>query len=328
MGAYLLRRMISYLILTVVAASLTYLLAAASFSPQNNWLAKHPRPSAAAIAQQLDARNENPATPILARYAHWADGVAHGRLGEEVTGQSVAADMARRIGVSARLLAVATLLGSLGGIALGVGSAVRQYGLLDRLGTLWSFLLLSTPVFTVAIGLQIATAWFNDATGTHFLFYVNEIGDPTQPFWSWSSLTDRLEHLVVPTASLTLGSVALFSRYQRSTMLDVLGGDFLRTARAKGLTRRQALVRHGARTAVIPVVPLLTYNAVLLFTGAVFTEIIFSWHGMGEWFVESVGLNDVNAVAAIGIFTSGLVLIAGLLSELATLALDPRVRAA
>src|SRR5215470_17794720 len=106
-------------------------------------------------------------------------------------------------------------------------------------------------------------------------------------------------------------------------MLDVLGSDFLRTARAKGLPRRRAVIRHGLRTAVIPVMPLLVYNIVLLFTGATFTEKIYGWHGMGEWLVDSIGTNDINSVAAVAIFTSGVVLVAGLLSDLVYAALDP-----
>lgn len=109
-------------------------------------------------------------------------------------------------------------------------------------------------------------------------------------------------------------------------MLDVLGSDFLRTARAKGLRRRKALVKHGLRTAILPVVPLLVYNIVLLFTGATFTEKTFGWHGMGELLVDSINKQDVNSVATVGLFTAVLVLIAGVLSDLLYAALDPRVR--
>lgn len=326
MGSYLFRRLLNYLVLAFLAASATYLLASLAFHPINNWLSRHPTPSASAIAYQLDLRNENPATPVLVRYGHWLSGVLHGNLGLEIGGGSVNADMARRIGVSARLLVIATLIGSVTGVTVGVWGAVRQYRAFDRVTTLGSFVVLATPVFTIAILLQMFAVWFNNTTGTHFLYYINEVGDPTKPFWSAGSLLDRFEHLILPTASLVLVSTSFFSRYQRSTMLDVMGSDFLRTARAKGLTRTQAIFRHGARTAVIPVMTLLTYNAVLLFTGAVYTETIYGWHGMGEWFIQSIGFSDVNSVAAVGLFTAGLVLIAGVLSEIATVALDPRVR--
>jgi peptide/nickel transport system permease protein len=109
-------------------------------------------------------------------------------------------------------------------------------------------------------------------------------------------------------------------------MLDVLGSDFLRTARAKGLRRARALVTHGLRTALIPMATFFAYQFALLFVGATFTEKIFGWHGMGEFFVDAVIKNDVNAVAGVTLFVGVLVLIAGFLSDLAYAALDPRVR--
>jgi len=121
-------------------------------------------------------------------------------------------------------------------------------------------------------------------------------------------------------------AIAFYGRYQRNAMLDVLGSDFLRTARAKGLSRSRALIRHGLRTALIPMATFFAYEFALLFVGATFTERLFGWHGMGEYFVESVTKNDVNSVAGVTLFVGVLVLVAGFLSDLAYAALDPRVR--
>src|SRR5436190_1492428 len=142
----------------------------------------------------------------------------------------------------------------------------------------------------------------------------------------WTHAVDRVQHLILPSITLVLGEIAIFSRYQRSAMLDVLGQDFVRTAQAKGLRRRTALLRHALRTALIPAVTYFAYNFGLLLVGATFVEKIFGWHGMGEWFVDSVTSNDVNAVAAVSCFTAVLVLIAGLLSDLGYAVLDPRIR--
>ena len=106
-------------------------------------------------------------------------------------------------------------------------------------------------------------------------------------------------------------------------MLDVLGQDFIRTARAKGLTRRQALFKHGLRTALIPMATLFAYGVAGLVTGAVFTEKIFGWHGMGEWVVQGIATQDTNIVAAVTVFTGAVVLLAGLLSDVIYAALDP-----
>jgi peptide/nickel transport system permease protein len=324
-GAYLLRRLLNYLILTFVGASVAYLLAAIALNPRSVYEGKHPSPPPAVITQILNERNLNPDTDVFVRYGHWLDGLVHGDFGTEVHGDSVGQDLGRRVGVSTRLLLFATIVGSVGGVLLGAWNAVRQYKPSDRASTLTAFLLISTPVFTLAILLKAVALWFNDATGSHFFQFDNEYNLTLTAFWP--QLLSRAQHLVLPTISLVLGEIAILSRYQRSTMLDVLGSDFLRTARAKGLTRRKAIYKHGLRTAIIPVMTLLVYNTVLLFTGATFTETIFDWNGMGQWAVTSIQGNDTNAVAAVSLFVAGLVLVAGLLSEIAYAALDPRVRA-
>jgi len=109
-------------------------------------------------------------------------------------------------------------------------------------------------------------------------------------------------------------------------MLDVLGQDFLRTAQAKGLTRTRALIKHGLRTALIPLTTFFSYNLALLFIGSTFVEIIFSWHGMGEYLVTSITTQDINSTAATTLFVAVLVLLAGFLSDIAYAVLDPRVR--
>ncbi len=135
-----------------------------------------------------------------------------------------------------------------------------------------------------------------------------------------------MQHLILPSLTLILGEIAIFSRYQRSAMLDVLGQDFVRTAQAKGLRRRGALLRHALRTALIPAVTYFIYNFGILIVGATFTEKIFGWHGMGEWFVDSVTRQDTNAVAAVTCFAAIMILLAGLISDVAYAMLDPRIR--
>lgn len=204
-------------------------------------------------------------------------------------------------------------------------TAVRQYRLSDRLVTLASFVLLSTPVFLLAVLLKIGAIWFNQKTGTEAIQFTGE-KSPGVDSGFWTVLKDRSVHLLLPTVSIALGTIASYSRYQRSTMLDVLGSDYLRTAQAKGLTRSTALLKHGLRTALIPMSTYFSYGFLALFTGATFTETIFGWHGMGEWFVASVGKNDVNSVVAVNVFAAVMVLLSGFLADLLHAALDPRIR--
>ena len=131
---------------------------------------------------------------------------------------------------------------------------------------------------------------------------------------------------MLPTLALALTATAGYSRYQRNAMLDVLGQDFIRTARAKGLTRRQALFKHGLRTALIPMATLFAYSVSGLVTGAVFVEKIFGWHGIGEWFLQGITNQDTNVVVAVTVFSGVAVLFAGFLSDVFLAALDPRVR--
>lgn len=324
MGRYLLRRLTNHVALVLIAASLTYFLAAISLNPRANFAGRNPPVAASSVTATLDEYNLNPDTPVVVRFAHWANDVAHGNLGRTVTGGDVNDQFARRVGVSTRLLLIATIIGSIGGVLVGAWGAVRQYRASDRIATLGSFFILAMPIPVIAVTLKLWAIDLNDAVGFKLIQYTNEY-DPNLTD-TGDILVSRLQHLLLPSLTLILIQVALYSRYQRSTMLDVLGSDFLRTARAKGLSRRAALMRHGLRTAVLPVVPLLVYNVVLLFTGATFTEKTFGWHGMGEWLVDSIRTNDVNAVAAVGMFTALIVLIAGLLSDVLYAALDPRVR--
>jgi peptide/nickel transport system permease protein len=185
------------------------------------------------------------------------------------------------------------------------------------------------PVVVLAVLLKNAGIGLNNALGftgeTKLLYTVGEITPGLDP-WSWSGLANRAAHLALPSLALTIMAVAFYSRYQRNAMLDVLSSDFLRTAQAKGLRRWRALVTHGLRTALIPMATFFAYQFALLFVGATFTERVFGWHGMGEYFVDAVTRNDINSVAGVTLFVAVLVLIAGFLSDLAYAALDPRVR--
>lgn len=325
MAKFLLRRLASSMVLVGIAASLAYVLAATSLSPRANFEGRNPPPPAAVVDRQLDERNLNDKASILERYGRWVGGLVRADFGETWDGISVNAEMVRRIGVSLRLLLLATVVGGVLGVLAGAWGAVRQHRFSDRAVTLLSFVVLSTPVFVIAVLLEIAAVGVNNAVGASVFEYTGEF-TPGLEGGFWTHLVDRLQHLVLPTLTLVLAEIAIFSRYQRNAMLDVLGADFVRTAMAKGLRRRTALLKHALRTALIPSATFFAYNFGLLLIGATFIETIFGWHGMGEWFIESVRRNDVNAVAAVSCFAAVLVLVAGLLSDLAYAVLDPRIR--
>jgi peptide/nickel transport system permease protein len=326
---FLLRRLAYLITLVVIATLVAYLLAATQLNPRSRYEGRNPPPSAAVVDAALDAINMNDKTPVLERLTRWTRGVIRGDFGRTIDNTSVNEEFGRRIFVSLRLLLIGSILGTLLGVAAGAYGAVKQYRIPDRLLTLFSFVVLSIPVVVLAVLYKNAGIGLNNLlgfTGEAKLLYTTGEITPGLTTWSWAGIGNRFAHLVLPSLVLITVAVAFYGRYQRNAMLDVLGSDFLRTARAKGLRRGPALIRHGLRTALIPMATFFAYQFALLFVGATFTEKIFGWHGMGEYFVDSVTKNDVNSVAAVTLFVAVLILIAGFLSDLAYAILDPRVR--
>jgi peptide/nickel transport system permease protein len=277
----------------------------------------------------LDALNMNDKVPVLRRFTRWAGSILQGDLGRTVDNQPVNAEISRRIWVSLRLVGIGSVVGTLLGVAAGAYGAVKQYQLSDRLLSIFSFVILSIPAVVLGVLFKNAGIGINNLLGfrgtTKLLYTTGEITPGMDP-WTWAGVVNRLAHLALPSLVLIVIAIAFYGRYQRNAMLDVLGSDFLRTARAKGLSRPRALITHGLRTALIPMATFFAYEFALLFVGATFTEKLFGWHGMGEYFVDSVTKNDPNSVAGVTLFVGILVLIAGFLSDVAYAALDPRVR--
>ena len=320
---FLARRFLNYIVLLVLASLLAFCLASVTFRPLDTYTQRHPLPPKELIDRKAHELGLDKPIPI--RYAKWVAGVAHGDFGTTVTGHPVSRELWHRIGISLRLVVTGSVLGTLIGVILGAWGAIRQYRLSDRVITVLSLIILSIPSFVLAGLLILAALRVNNFIGVRIFLYTGETS-PVPPGGLWDHFVDRVQHLVLPTLTLALQAMAGFSRYQRNAMLDVLGEDFIRTARAKGLTRRRALFKHGLRTALIPLATLFAYGVSGLVVGAVFVEKIFGWHGMCEWVVLGISTQDTNVVAAITLFSGLAILLAGLLSDIFYALLDPRVR--
>jgi peptide/nickel transport system permease protein len=325
LGKYLIRRLLNYVVLVFIATSLAYLLAAVSLNPRSHFLGRNPPIPVTTQDNTLSAYNINDKTPVIDRYGHWLNDLVHGNLGRDFDGGYVGANLSRRMWVSGQLLLIGTILGGLVGVATGAWAAVRHKKLADYSLTQSAFFILSCPTFVIAILLQVGATRLNNAVG-HRLISFSGQSDPALTGGFFTHLGDRLDHLILPTITLMLIGAAGLMLYQRAAMLDVLGSDYVRTARAKGLRRRTALIKHALRTALIPSMTLFTFSFATIFVGAIFTETIFGWHGMGEWFIQSIQGNDTNAVAAITAVTAVLILIASFLQDIIVALLDPRVR--
>jgi peptide/nickel transport system permease protein len=325
MALYLARRIINYLILTIVATSLAYILASTGLNPAAPYEQRHPKPPQSSINELLNSWGVNPKVPLIERTWIWFTNIFHGDFGLSVQNQPVTKLLTVRAGVSLELLLIGSILGAILGVILGVWGAVKQYRPSDQIVTYLSYIIFATPVFVMAILLMILATNLNNAVGVQLITFSGQYSADTPPGF-WPQLSDRLIHLLLPTIVLILTAAAGYSRYQRNSMLDVLGADYIRTARSKGRTRNSALIRHGVRVALIPMSTFFAYSFGTLVTGSTLLELIFSWHGMGEQAIQSIEQNDINGVAGATFFVAILILCSSTLSEILYAALDPRVR--
>jgi peptide/nickel transport system permease protein len=204
-------------------------------------------------------------------------------------------------------------------------AAVKQYSKFDYLSTFFAFVFFSMPVFWLAAVLRDVGIRINESVPGTVLFVAGE----QTPNLEGGFLTmwgDRLGHLVLPGLTLVLIQMAAWSRFQRASMLEVLNADYMRTARAKGLTGTRVLVRHGLRNALIPVVTVVAIDFGLVLGGAVITETVFGWSGMGRLLVDALGVGDVNVVLAWLLVTAVIVVMFNLVADLLYGYLDPRTR--
>lgn len=254
--------------------------------------------------------------PIYVQYVRWAEGMLTGDWGRSYRDSRPVRDVILdRIPATLELTATALVIAVTLGIAVGVLGALRQYSVPDYLATVGAMIALSIPTFW--FGLMVIYL-FAERLG-----WIPSGGRAT--LGGDFSLGDRLHHLVAPAAVLGLVLVATWSRYTRASMLEVIGQDYVRTARSKGLAERRVIVRHAFRNAVVPLVTLAGIQLPLLFGGALVTESVFTWPGMGRLFVDSLGYRDYPVLMGVLFVTATLVILCNLLADIASAVVDPRI---
>jgi peptide/nickel transport system permease protein len=325
MWAYLLRRVLAGVIVLFVLSFGVFILVALSGNPLAALQATPgiSRATIAAAGAQLHL-NE----PLVDRYWGWLAGLLHGSFGYSYTGQPVGPQIAQRLLVTVKLVVPAVILSLLLGVIVGVISAVRQYKPVDHVSTGLAYLFFSTPVFVLALLLKDFLAVdVNRAVGHTILFTVGESTPGITG--TWNVFVDEVQHAVLPVVTLTLVTYATWSRFQRAAMLDVLNADYIRLARAKGLSPRRVLFVHALRNALIPVVTVVAIDFAALIGGAVVTEIVFSWDGMGQYLYNALtGAEspDVYAVSGWLMVAGTAVVVFNILADLVYGLLDPRIR--
>lgn len=209
------------------------------------------------------------------------------------------------------------------GILIGVVSAVRQYSLLDHAATIVSFFFYSMPSFWFALMLVLLFHYQLRWLPADHMTSIDFVYDS---FSVAGKIVDRVRHLILPAAALGLGAMAGVARYTRSSMLEVIRMDYIRTARAKGLPERDVIVRHALRNALLPVVTLVGLYLPFLFSGAVLVETIFGWPGMGRVIVTAIFQRDYPLVMANTFVAAVLVVFGNLVADVAYSLVDPRIR--
>jgi len=254
--------------------------------------------------------------PWHVRYAAWLRGLVGGHWGDSYyTGRPVLEMIAERLPATITLMLSAFALALALAFPIGVFAATHKYSWGDNVLSFGSFFVWAMPAFWFGLMLQMmfAVRWrLLPVAGMH------EIGN--------TSTGDLLRHLVMPAAVLGVGSVASWSRYLRSGMLEVLGQDYVRTAFAKGLPRRRVLSRHVLRNSLIPIVTIMGLDLSVLFSGAVITESIFGWPGLGRLFLAALNNRDYPLQMAGLMISAALLIFGNLLADLTYAALDPRIR--
>jgi peptide/nickel transport system permease protein len=265
--------------------------------------------------------------PVVVQYGNWVKNlVLHGDFGPSITSSSnIGDELARRLFVTLRLVVFAMFLALVLAVLSGVLSATRQYSWLDYTFTFLGFVFLSMPPFWTAVLLKQGALTVNEATGQRTFFTIGARSDSTEP-GAWNAISDVFGHLILPTISLALITYAAWSRFQRSSMLEVLGSDYIRLARAKGLAPRRVLVKHALRTALIPMTTISALAIAGVLGGAVVTETVFEWQGLGRYLIESIVTRDRYAVLGILLVTGFIVIVGNLVADILYGILDPRIR--
>lgn len=255
--------------------------------------------------------------PAPVQYVNWLTRWLRGDWGKSyITREPVRETIAFRLPNTILLLGCSFTLALIVGISAGIVAAVKQYSLLDNLLTIFSFIGFSVPVFWLGLIMilvfTVRLHWFPGG-GMYTL---------GAPF----SLTDRIHHLVMPVLAAALYNAGIYSRYLRSSLLEVINLDYIRTARAKGLRERAVLFRHAVRNALIPLVTIVALDLPYVFGGAVLTETIFSWPGMGRQFWKAALDQDYPVLLTMVMIVSIAVVVFNLLADVLYAIMDPRIR--
>ncbi|MDA8316332.1 MAG: ABC transporter permease [Actinomycetota bacterium] len=310
MTRYLLRRVVLLLVTLAAASVIVFVvLAILPGKPAEVILGTQATPSAVrALTDKLGLDK-----PIWRQYVDWVGGIVSGHLGTSyISGQPIASELGSALEVTGPLVGLGLLVGLVVAVPLGVFSAVRSRRASGVAASVLNQIGIAVPSFVLGILLIVVVG-----VELHLL--------PTGGFTGWSDPTGALRSLVLPAVALGVVEGAIVGRYVRTAVLDVLSSDYLRTARAKGLTPGRALVRHGLRNVAVPVLTVLGLELAGLVVGAVIIENVFTLPGMGTLLLQSVENRDLIVVEDIVLLVAAVVLVVNFAVDILYHSLDPRI---
>src|SRR5690606_21358453 len=312
MGAYILRRLFHSVIVLFIISIVTFALIKAA--PGGPGLLMDPTLTPQDREKMAEGLGLNDPVPV--QYIKWVSNAVKGDFGRSIMQKRPVMDLiTERIPATIELAGAGLALAVVTGIPLGLIAARRANSIWDRLIVLLGTLGIAIPGFWFAILLiilfSVQLGWLPSAGRM-------TIGD--------GSAIDRIQHLILPTLVIALYSLAQLTYFTRSSMLEVLRADYIRTARTKGLTERVILVRHALRNGLIPVVTMLGLMIPRLVGGAVITETVFGWPGMGRLAADAAFQRDYPVIMGITIVISAIVIVSNLLTDLAYSLIDPRIQ--
>lgn len=317
MAAYVIRRCGAGALVLLIVSVVVYL--GLSLAPGDELTARlSPEVVAQLSPQQVEQQRAAMGLddPLPLRYAAWLGDTLRGDLGYSATdGVSVTEDLRRHIGPTLLLLGTAFVLGTVFALVLGVIAALRQHTAVDYVLAALPVVLIGIPGFVLSLALIY---FFSVKLGWLPTSGMRTLGE--------DSFGDLVKHLVLPASVLAIGFAAPLLRYTRASMLDVLGSEYVMTARAKGLSGRTVIVRHALRSALLPIITVIGISLPETIAGAVIVEQVFGWPGMGQLAVRAAGARDVALMLGIVLVVATAVTIANLLTDLAYAKADPRVR--
>jgi peptide/nickel transport system permease protein len=314
MTEYLIRRTLQSVLVLFLITLLTFVLIhAAPGGPTQIFLS----PGLSQEAAKVQAHNLGLDRPLPVQYLYWLGDLLKGDLGYTFKNHLPVGDILwPTVGNTIVLMGVAWILSLVIAIPWGIHNSTAEYGISDQLASIISYLGFAMPTF-----------WFGIILQEVFSLKLDLL--PLSDMWTMGKeghIGNLLLHLVLPVTVLTLGFLASYVKYSRSSMLEVLEQDYIRTARAKGLPERRVVFRHALRNALIPIITVMGLDLPILVAGAALTESVFNWPGMGRLFVEMAVAREYSVLMSITLITAVIVIIGNLIADILYALVDPRVQ--